>query len=128
MTMLLSEAWKDLNARQKTLYLYCKAQYYAEKTKPRNDPLCFTMNRSKWADLYGLYDRGNGKTFYTDLYALIAHGFIICVEDHKQSFKKNIYKFSSMWRFYGTADFEVLPSEKPPAMIDRELKELASKG
>ena len=59
MSMLLSPAWKDLTANQQRLYLVCKAQYYAEKQKPNSDPLCFTMNQSKWADLYGLYKRNN---------------------------------------------------------------------
>ena len=31
MSMLLSDAWRALTAQQQRLYLYCKAQYYAEK-------------------------------------------------------------------------------------------------
>lgn len=61
MSMLLSAAWRALTAQQQRLYLYCKAQFYAEKQKPNNDPLCFTMNQSKWAALYGLYEKSNAK-------------------------------------------------------------------
>lgn len=111
MSMLLSDAWKDLTAQQQRLYLYCKAQYYAEKRKPRDDILCFTMNQSKWCGLYHLYEKTNAKGFYRDMEALIAHGFISCVECGAITRTKSIYQFSSKWQQYGTDTFTVLPSE-----------------
>ena len=107
-SMLMSDAWKELTANQQRLYVYCKAQYYAEKSKPDGDPLQFTMNRSKWADLYGLYDRGNAKGFYRDMRELCNHGFIICVSSGQCTRTKSIYRFSDMWQKYGTEEF------KPP--------------
>lgn len=62
-SMLISDAWKALTDGAKCLYIYCKAQYYAEKKKPKpqtNNPIkltedeqnrCFTMSKSKWKDL-----------------------------------------------------------------------------
>lgn len=116
MSMLLSDAWRSLTAQQQRLYLYCKAQYYAEKQKPNSDPLCFTMNQSKWAGLYGIYEKSNAKGFYRDMAALIAAGFVICVECGAATRTKSIYRFSSMWQKYGTPEFEVMPSEMTVSM------------
>ena len=116
MSMLLSSAWKKLTSQQQRLYLYCKAQYYAEKKKPRGDSLCFTMNQSKWCGLYGLYQKTNAKGFYRDMSALIENGFIVCVESGAVTRTKSIYKFSNMWQKYGTNSFAVLPSEMTNTM------------
>lgn len=117
MSMLLSDAWRSLTAQQQRLYLYCKAQYYAEKQKPNSDPLCFTMNQSKWAGLYGLYEKSNAKGFYRDMAALIEKGFLACVECGAITRTKSIYRFSSMWQKYGTPEFEVTPSEMTTSML-----------
>ena len=116
MSMLLSAAWRALTAQQQRLYLYCKAQYYGEKQKPNGNPLCFTMNQSKWAELYGLYEKSNAKGFYRDMSALIEKGFITCVECGAITRTKSIYRFSSMWQNYGTKTFTVSPSEMTLAM------------
>ena len=117
MTMLLSEAWRDLTAQQQRLYLYCKGQYYAEKQKPiANDPTSFTMNQSKWCSLYGLYERSNAKGFYRDMEALIDHGFVTCVESGAYTRTKSIYRFSSMWKKWATPDFEIAPADMTVGM------------
>lgn len=121
-SMLLSNAWKSLSAQQKTLYLYCKAQYYAERPKPNNDQLCFTMNQSKWCSLYGLYERSNAKGFYRDMSALIASGFITCAECGALTRTKSIYRFSDMWQRYGTAAFTVSPSDMTLALLRKTKK------
>ena len=125
MSMLLSDAWRALTAQQKTLYLYCKAQYYAEKKKPNGDRLCFTMNQSKWSDVYGLYEKSNAKGFYRDMSALIEHGFVVCVECGAATRTKSIYKFSSMWQRYGTDAFEVAVSDMTASMRRRERNKKA---
>lgn len=128
MSMLLSDAWKNLTANQQRLYLYCKAQYYAEKKKPRDDPLCFTMNKSKWSKLYGLYDSSNGKGFIRDMTALIQFGFVSCVECGASSKTKSIYRFSAKWREYDAEhpeQFSINPADKTIAMWHRERKEMA---
>ena len=114
-SMLLSPAWIALSGSQKALYLYCKAQYYAEKSKPDNNPLRFTMNRSKWLLLYKLYT-SNSAGFYRDMAALIEKGFIACVGCGAISRTKSIYEFSSMWQKYGTEDFEIPVTNTTMAM------------
>jgi hypothetical protein len=120
MSMLTSSAWRDLSAKQQVLYTYCKAQYYGEKMKPKQDSECFTMNQSKWCGLYGLYEKGNAKGFYRDMEALIEHGFITCVECGAVTRTKSIYRFSSKWKQYGTDAFEVSPSEMTYSMQRKE--------
>lgn len=105
MSMLLSKAWKNLTKNAQVLYLYCKAQYYAEKKKPKpqikqldesEQKLCFTMNKSKWLSLYGIYNSDNGQ-FNKDMKLLIENGFIEIVENGKVTRTKTIYKFSNKW-------------------------------
>lgn len=106
MSMLLSPAWQSLTKNAQVLYLYCKAQYYAEKRKPKSkirqlnetqQKMCFTMNKSKWLDLYHIYKSDNGQ-FNKDMKMLIDYGFIEIVESGKTSRTKSIYMFSSKWQ------------------------------
>lgn len=120
MSMLLSAAWKDLTPQQQRLYTYCKAQYYAEKQKPEQNPLAFTMNQSKWCGLYGLYEKTNAKGFYRDMTALIEHGFVSCVQCGAITRTKSVYQLSSKWQQYGTEAFTISPSEMTIAMLRKE--------
>lgn len=121
-SMLLSPAWMDLTASQKVLYLTCKAQYYAEKTKPLDDGTCFTMAPQKWADKYGLYAKTNGEGFYRDISALIEHGFIRCRQGGKASRTKTIYQFSEKWKLYGSPAFSIDMNERTEGMRERIRK------
>lgn len=107
MSMLISEAWQKLTKNQQILYLYCKAQYYAEKRKPKPQlkqlsdselALCFTMNKTKWCNLYHIYKDGNQNGFIKDMKALFENGFIELVENGKNTRTKSIYKLSSKWQ------------------------------
>lgn len=109
MSMLQSEAWRDLTAQQQRLYLYCKAQYYGQKKKPNDDSLCFNMNQAKWSG-YGLYKVTNASGFYRDMAALTAHGFIACVESGAATRTKSVYRFSDAWKHYGSDAFTVSPA------------------
>lgn len=102
-SMLLSPAWQSLTKNAQVLYLYCKAQYYAEKRKPKpqfrqlnetQQKMCFTMNKSKWLDLYHIYNSDNGQ-FNKDMKMLIDYGFIEVIESGKTSRTKSIYMFSN---------------------------------
>lgn len=104
-SMLVSPAWKGLSNGAKLLYVYCKAQYYAEKEKPlpRYETLteservrCFTMPKEKWATLYELY--GSPNTFLRDMEQLLKGGFIELVENGKTTRTKNVYMLSERWR------------------------------
>lgn len=106
MSMLISENWQKLTKNQQILYVYCKAQYYAEKKKPKpkiaqlsDEDLaqCFTMNKSKWCNLYHIYKNGNQNGFIKDMKSLIDYGFIEIVENGKNTRTKSIYKLSSKW-------------------------------
>lgn len=108
MSMLLHDNWKALTKNQQVLYLYCKAQLYAEKRKPTpvlaqlddsQQTRLFTMNRAKYVQLYGLYSDGNRNAFKNDMQALIKFGFIELIEDNSRLRKKNIYMFSDNWRY-----------------------------
>jgi len=119
--MLISEAWRDLTAQQQRLYVYCKLQLYAQKRKPKDDPAAFYMNKGLWADTYQLYKRTNARGFYHDMAALIAHGFIICLECGATTRTKSVYKFSSMWQSFGTEAFTISPAEMTKPMRDKLL-------
>lgn len=106
-SMMLSLAWLALTKQQQVLYLACKGQYYGEKKKPYNNPLYFTMNRSKWHHMYKLYSLSNSAGFYRDMSALIEHGFIICIESGASTRTKNIYAFSDKWQNYGEPYYKV---------------------
>ena len=105
-SMQMCEAWKDLTAQQKVLYLACKDQLYAERKKPiEEDPLSFTLNQHKWMREYGLYTSSNQKGFYRDMRALVAHGFIVCVFSGRFTREKSVFRFSSAWRRWGQPGF-----------------------
>ena len=104
MSMLLSDNWQKLSKNAQILYIYCKAQYYAEKNKPKSQlrqlteqeqRQCFTMNKSKWQSLYGIYS--NERQFYKDMNMLIENGFIELVENGKNTRTKSIYMLSNKW-------------------------------
>lgn len=122
MSMLTSPAFRDLSAQQVKLYLFCKAQYYGEKRKPNDDPLCFTMNKSKWSGLYGLYDANNGYGFRRDMETLIEHGFVVCIECGALTRTKSIYRFSSEWQRWNMEGFVLQPSQMTLSMCRKRSK------
>lgn len=114
-SMLMSQAWHNLTGKQKELYLYCKAQYYGEK-KNNDDHLTkyekiekqqpnierrFTMHKSKWDEIYGIYSSNGKRHFYDDMKALVDNGFIKVVENGKKTRTKNIYEYSNEWTKLG---------------------------
>ena len=126
MSMLLSPAWLELTANQQRLYLYCKAQYYAEKNKHNSDPITFTMNRSKWCLLYKLYSDTNRDGFYRDRDALIERGFIRVVVGGQNTRTKTIYAFWDMWQKWGRSDFIVSPQDMSSSMLRKLQKDKAA--
>ena len=114
-SMLMSQAWHDLSLKQKELYLYCKAQQFGEhkievEHKTNNEIqnntnlnllTRFTMNKSKWCEIYHIYSKGGQRHFYADMKALVDNGFIKVVENGKTSRTKNIYEYSDKWKEKG---------------------------
>lgn len=113
-SMILSDAWGELNLRQMKLYIACKHQYYAEKKNPadlitviekeenKTPDLTqrFTMNKSKWCDIYKIYPSSASSVFYKDIVILENLGFIDILQRGGESRIKNIYQLSSRWRDY----------------------------
>lgn len=114
-SMLMSKAWRELTGNQKELYLFCKLQQFGESLsyeehateiekqnleKPNLSDR-FTMNKSKWCELYQLYTEQNAKRFYNDMKRLIELGFVELLQSGRTNKTKNIYKFSDKWKKRG---------------------------
>jgi hypothetical protein len=121
MSMLTHPAFKDMKPRTQILYLYCKAQLYAEKNKAIVDgEECFSMNRNKWKNLYELYTNPN--SFYKDMDILIGHGFVDCVSCGAISRTKNLFRLSARWQKWGTPDFTLPNKVKTISYMNKEKK------
>ena len=106
-SMMHSPAFQSLNARQRMLYVYCKAQYYGKRKPERDFPdieemsgaSCFYLN---WAAVikYGLYSKTDSSTFYKDMRVLCDRGLIEQIASGKVHHKKSVYKYSLKWRQY----------------------------
>jgi hypothetical protein len=107
-SMLTSDAWNEATSAQHDLYIYCKLQYYREKTavkeklaeKYKLDPKpIFTMNRGKILE-YKLCTPSNVSRVYKDLQRLEELGFIKKVVNGKTARTKNVFAFVSDWQKY----------------------------
>lgn len=135
-SMLMSLAWQTLTPRQKTLYTCCKAQYYSSSNNKagfdeqfRNDRDYFVFPQHLWfknksetdqsdtpMKSHNLY--GNKRSFYSDMGALIDHGFIDCVQCGADLRKKTLYRFSDRWHDYGKPGYMVPENVKTIAMTN----------
>lgn len=109
-TMLQSDAFKELSANAKVLYVYMKLQLYGQQGKRKVvDPDgkgrdCFYFNKAMWINdkahpnSYALYK--NGSQFARDKKQLIDFGFIEEVQSNWNTREKNIYCFSYKWKEY----------------------------
>ncbi|MDD4592242.1 MAG: hypothetical protein PHG06_17720 [Parabacteroides sp.] len=114
-SMMTSLAYQELTPKQRDLYTHCKLQYYRISAKQRpeaEDQTQFYFNKYLWHGTYKLYNKGNEKSFYKDMDALIDRGFIRCVSSGKISRTKSVYQFSHKWQDYGTDRFHILPNER----------------
>lgn len=117
-SMLISDAFQDLTARQRMLYVYSKAQFYGARSRPCDDfkeipefqewqgRKYFYLNRKLMSDIYGLYEKGSRK-LYADIDALIGHGFIerysqggnVKQDDgYHGNHMRSIYFYSDKWK------------------------------
>ena len=111
-SMYRSEAYRDLTARQRDLYVCCKLQYYGKRKPGRDfqdleefqgDDLFYLNWASVSAD-YGLYPAGSERNFYKDMNALIEHGLIDLRSSGKKRRQKNIYQYSVRWKKWPEVD------------------------
>lgn len=106
-SMLLSKAFRTLTARQKSLYLLCKAQIMG-KRKPKEDykeyglyqeEECFYLRYETLID-YGLYTKASTHYIADDFKALEEHGLVKILVSGGKNSTKNIYKLVSDWQKY----------------------------
>ena len=122
-SMVESPAWQDLTKGQQLLYLYCKLQYYGEKSsqldEKKDNPEVFTMNRYKWCTKYKIYTTSNSGQFYKDMEALIQHGFIKCIKCGAVARRKNVYQYSDKWKIWGKPEFKITNDEMNYRMLNK---------
>ena len=113
-SLMISEAFKDLTARQRMLYVYAKGQFYGARSRPKDDfrdipdfkewqgRKYFYLNHRLVSDIYGLYPKSNHRDLYKDIEALVKHGFIEYHTEPKAVNKSNhmrtIYRYSEAWK------------------------------
>lgn len=125
MSMMTSLAWKKLTPRAGFLYLHMRALEFGNTRHDkdsfeevyRDNNKYFTFNESKWLKGKGGFELySNKNSFYTDIAILIELGFIDCVECGESTRTKSLYKFSSRWQTYGTAQYSVPEKYKTTSM------------
>lgn len=107
LSMIESEAWRALTARQRDLYVHCKLQIHDGTLISDYGESAFTFNRYKWQKKYKLYTASNSRGFYRDMDALILKGFVDCIKQGQRTKEKNIYRLSDRWQHYGLNTYEV---------------------
>lgn len=108
-SMMNSAAWRELNLRQRGLYLYMKAKY-----KPKaSHGVMISSNADDISvvtkEMKRLY--GDLRTFREDIDKLIACGFVRLVASGRFNRSPNIYGFSSRWQQYGQEGYAVPPGD-----------------
>lgn len=125
LSMMQSDAWKQLSHSAMVLYLHMKTQLFAVPyaDKPLNDDgekdrTLFVFNRAMYTKVFPIFT--NGEQFRRYSHELIKYGFIELVQSGKITRTKNIYRYSSNWKsWYDGKDF------RPPDMQthDEELEQ-----
>jgi hypothetical protein len=103
MSMMESQAWKQLSVHAMVLYLHIKAKY----TGHNMDDISFTYAEGE--------ELMNKLTFTKALDQLIDYGFIRVIRQSWTSREPNIYGLHSMWQHFGTDKFSVQPRRKRDA-------------
>ena len=109
-SMMISDAFRDLTARQRMLYVYAKSQFYGARSRPCNDykdidvfkeyngSRYFYLNHRLLSDVFGLYPKDNHRDLYKDIKALIEHGFIEKYSGGRSNRSRAIYRYSEWWK------------------------------
>lgn len=104
-SQLVSPAYMELSDSAKALLTVCKdvRRFSLSRTQggsypqaPKDDPLCFYMNRA----LVKQYGSGwtSPNKFMRAMRELVLHGFVEVVEIGSTTRTKNIYRFSTKWQ------------------------------
>lgn len=109
-----SRAWKELNVRQRGLYLEMKAEFRVTKNSDGSIEFCnehgFKFPKATWGPLYN----NNYLAFRDDLKALVERGFIRLVLSGKKDRKPNTYTFSSDWQNWQQSIVKKSARREPP--------------
>lgn len=113
-SMMISDAFKDLTARQRMLYVYAKSQFYGARSRPHtvhkdikdfeeyNGQRYFYLNHKLMSDVFNLYPKSNHRDLYKDIATLVDHGFIEWYTEPKSVSQSNhmraIYRYSEAWK------------------------------
>lgn len=108
-SMFVHPAFLDLTNTQKMLYITAKYQYRNAPDRPcdHNDNDLYKgkdgkqyiyLNLKLATEVFRIYGEKNKATFYKDIKALIAHGFIVPVQ--RENNQRTIYKLSEEWKHY----------------------------
>ena len=116
MSMITSEAYLDLTARQRELYLIAKSQFFGAVSRPARDfpeieqyqeysgRIYFYLNHALVSDIFKLYPKSDHKAFYRDVSVLEEHGFIerVTNKGHRQvtdtNKQRTVFKYSDAWK------------------------------
>lgn len=110
----LSQAFKDLTAKQQILLECCELQRTRSFNARKANPDDFTLSKADWAkgtkehprpNSYELYAATSNERFSKDMAALIEHGFVICIEDGYNTRSKSTYRLIGEWVNWNTARF-----------------------
>lgn len=102
LSMWSSEAWQDLNDKEKIVYICMTMERYRQRQPAQDypnmgfDDSCFYFPWSM-ADKYKLYETSRSY-FYRVIHNLEKHGFIETVANGKSTKRKSIYRFSPKWK------------------------------
>lgn len=105
--MQRSLAWKQLNLRQQGLYLHLKSKFTVNSKTLENNQNNISIPTSEAKTLYG-----DNRTFIKDIDTLIDLGFIKQISSGVPTMSVNIYGFSTMWKYYGTDNFNIPITDK----------------
>lgn len=104
-SMMISEAWADLNNRQRVLYLIAKQQYYGVRKPGKDYPDIETMQgddkfylNMAFVNRFHAYKSHGNKELYGDIKALEEHGFIKTISNGRKHKQRSVYQYSDGWK------------------------------
>ena len=127
-SMMLSDAWQDLNDSARVIYLYMKAQRFGQKDVKDNDYMgesvtygkdCFYFNRG----LLKKFGKTDPTTCKKAIDNLISHGFIELVHDGKRTRTNSIYKYSSNWKNWKISQEELQKKNDKRVVLKKNLEQ-----
>lgn len=125
MSMMLSDAHRNLTPRQRELLTVAYSQFYGARARPcldypeveafkecRGNKYIY-LNKKLLVDVFGLYTSTNHRQMYQDIDSLVDHGFLerttpkvtdghrpntTIDENGQMRFSRSIFSFSDRWR------------------------------